>query len=211
MSNGRKLALTLAFAGLIALAFGASCNGFFVDPVLTGITIGPTDVTLDLGETQQMVATGTFDGGRDKDVTGSCTWQSSDETVATVGLHTGKVVAATSIANPPVTATIKASDGTFSDSTTITVCPTVTKLVVDADTKNPQPNDDVHFTATATIAGAGQDVTAEVTWIISDTTVISSIGTDGIGTVLAGTSGKSTNVSAKLCNVTSATITINVQ
>lgn len=214
MFTGRKLPITLAFGVLLGLAFGVSCDGFFVDPVLTGITIGPKNVTLEPGSTQNMVATGSFDGGNpDKDVTGQCLWQSSNPSVATIGQHTGKLVAATTISNPPVTTTITAVDGSFTDSTTITVCPTVNSLKVDANTKSPLPNDDVQFTATAQLSGISgdQDVTDQVTWIISDTTVISSIGSDGIGTVLAGTSGKSTDVSAKLCGVTSAAITIRVQ
>lgn len=213
MFTGRKLPITLAFSVLLGLAFGVSCKGFFVDPVLTGITIGPKNVTIEPGTTQQMVATGSFSGDKDKDVTGQCLWQSSNPSVATIGQHTGKLVAATTITNPPVTTTITAVDGAFTDTTTITVCPTVNSLKVDANTKSPAPNDDVQFTATAQLSGitGDQNVTDQVTWIISDTTVISSIGSDGIGTVLAGTSGKSTNVSAKLCGVTSAAITITVQ
>ena len=47
MFTGRRLPLTLAFAVLIGLAFGASCKGFFVDPTLTAITISPTAPQVD--------------------------------------------------------------------------------------------------------------------------------------------------------------------
>jgi uncharacterized protein YjdB len=211
MSSGRKLALMLAFSGLIALAFGASCDGFFVDPQLTGITVTPTNKTLSPGDTQQMTATGTFDGGRDRDVTASCTWESSNKSVATVGETTGKVVAATNVSNPPVTTTIKATDGRFDDSTTITVCPTATNPTIDVDQKNPAPNATVTFTAMADLGSGSQDVTSEVTWNISNTAVISSIANDGTATINASTSGQSTNVSWSLCGVTSSQITITVQ
>jgi len=213
MFTGRKLPITLAFIVLVGLAFGASCKGFFVDPTLTSITVGPTGQSVPPGKTLQMVATGTFDSGPPKDVTSKCLWTSSNTSVATVGLNTGLVTAAQNINNPPVTTTILATDGTLSNSTTVTVCPDVTALTITAVPTNPPANSDVQFTATATFSGVNgsQDVTGEVTWNISNTAVISSIGTDGIGTVLAGTSGMSTNVSATLCNFTSQQVTIRVQ
>src|SRR6266436_7587776 len=40
MLTGRKLALTLAFTVLVALAFGAGCRGFFPKSVLQSLEIG---------------------------------------------------------------------------------------------------------------------------------------------------------------------------
>ncbi len=213
MLTGRKLPLTLAFIVLIGLAVGAGCRGFFVNPTLTSITIGPTGQTVPPGKTLQMVATGTFDSGPPKDITGQSLWNSSDTSVATIGLKTGLLTAAQNVTNPPVTTTITATDGTLNNSTTVKVCPDVTAMSVTAVPTSPPANSDVHFTAMATFSGSNtqQDVTSEVTWTISNTAIISSIGTDGVGTVLAGTSGRSTNVSATLCNFASQQVTITVQ
>jgi Bacterial Ig-like domain (group 2) len=212
MLTGRKLPITLAFIVLIGLAVGVSCRGFFVNPTLTSITVGPTGQTVAPGKTLQMVATGTFDSGPPKNITTQCLWNSSDTSVATIGLNSGLLTAAQNVINPPVTTTITATDGTLNNSTTVKVCPDVTVMTVTAIPTNPPANSDVQFNATATFSGGTpQDVTAEVTWNISNTAVIPSIGTDGIGTVPAGTSGQSTNVSATLCNFTSQPVTITVQ
>ncbi len=47
MFTGRKLALSLAFTALVALATGVSCKGFFVQPTLPqlrSIRLRPLDV-----------------------------------------------------------------------------------------------------------------------------------------------------------------------
>jgi len=93
MLTGRKLPITLAFAVLIGLAFGVSCNGFFVDPVLTSITIGPTNQNLQVGDTLQMSARGTYDDGSTKSISGSVLWSSTPDGIAPItkgGLVTAK-------------------------------------------------------------------------------------------------------------------------
>ena len=54
-----KLRITAAFAALATLALAVSCRGFFVKPTLTGLSIGPAGLTLNVNQTFQMVATGT--------------------------------------------------------------------------------------------------------------------------------------------------------
>jgi hypothetical protein len=212
MGIERKLQLLLAFTTLLALALAAGCKGFFVNPTLTSLTVGPTGQTVALSKQLQMIATGTFNDGTTKNITGQSIWSSSDQTAATVGQTNGVVTAAASIANPPGTATITAVNGTLSNTATITVCPTITTIVLTAGTTSPAPNDIVTFTAKATFAGQStpQDVTNDVTWTISNTNVIASIS-GGQGTVLSGTSGLSTTVVASLCGGTSNTLTITVR
>jgi hypothetical protein len=53
---------------LLIIGFGLGCEGFFVDPVLTGITVGPA-ATIQTGETLQMSAVGTYDDGKQKSFT----------------------------------------------------------------------------------------------------------------------------------------------
>lgn len=212
MGITRKLQLLLAFATLLTLALAVGCKGFFVNPTLTSLTVGPTGQTVALGKQLQMIATGTFNDGTTKNITGQSIWSSSDQTAATVGQTNGVVTAAASIANPPGTATITAVNGTLSNTATITVCPTITTIVLTAGTTSPAPNDIVTFTAKATFAGQStpQYVTNDVTWTISNTNVIASIS-GGQGTVLSGTSGLSTTVVASLCGGTSNTLTITVR
>src|SRR5208283_4971902 len=58
MLIGRKLALTLAFTVLVAVAFGVSCRGFFVKPTLASITIQPATPSVELGQTATLQAYG---------------------------------------------------------------------------------------------------------------------------------------------------------
>ena len=210
-STKQKLRLAGALVVLGALAFAISCRGFFVNPVLTSITVGPSGQTIQPGTTLQMIATGTFDDGSTANVTGKSLWTSSDNTVATVDLNNGKVLAAAAIANPPGLATITATDGTASSTATVTVCPNVTAMTLSPLTVSPQVNDTVTFTAMATFGtGTLTDVTDQVTWNISNTAVFSSI-LDGVGIVNADASGQSTTVSASLCGFTSQAASVQVQ
>jgi hypothetical protein len=84
MFTGRKLALTLAFTVLIALAFGVSCRGFFVSPTLTSITINPSAPNVEAGTTTTLQAFGVYNDGSSAYLTGGVSWSSSDLSVATV-------------------------------------------------------------------------------------------------------------------------------
>ena len=119
-SFDRKLRLLATFAALFLLALAAGCRGFFVNPTLTSLAVSPTSASLIEGHTQQINATGTYDDGSTKDLTGSATWTTSDSTVATVSKG-GLVTAAATIASPPGTATITATSGTLTATSTITV------------------------------------------------------------------------------------------
>jgi trimeric autotransporter adhesin len=103
MFSGRKLPITLAFAVLLGLAFGASCKGFFVDPQLTAIGVSPATQTITDGttnNTQQFTAVGTFDDGSHHST--SVTWgvtppDGSIATITTGGLATGTGVGTATI------------------------------------------------------------------------------------------------------------------
>ncbi len=84
MSSSRcKLQLVASFGLLVLIAvISVGCNGFFVDPILQTITVGPTGVGILGAKTQQMTAIGTYDDGTQKNITGSSTttWTSNDAT-----------------------------------------------------------------------------------------------------------------------------------
>src|SRR5215468_1211029 len=118
LSFRRKLQLAASFGLLVLIAVvGIGCNGFFVDPILQTITVGPTGVGILVNKTQQMTAIGTYDDGSQKNITGSSstTWTTNDQTIATVssaGLVTG-----VGAGNSTVTAT----NGVATGSASITV------------------------------------------------------------------------------------------
>jgi uncharacterized protein YjdB len=82
---------------------------------LTSIAVTPNDPTVNVGNTQQFTATGTYSNGTTSVITTSATWTSSSSTIATVnssGLATG-----VSTGNVTITATSNGVSGT----TTLTV------------------------------------------------------------------------------------------
>src|SRR6185437_6943639 len=77
----RKLAVFVTFS-FLAVTLG--CRGFFQNPVLQSVTVGPSNLNLQQGTTQQMTATGNFDDGSTKTLTSGVVWSSSDTTIAPV-------------------------------------------------------------------------------------------------------------------------------
>lgn len=170
MLTGRKLPIMLAFTVLVGLAFGVSCKGFFVDPVLTSITIGPTDQNLQVGKTLQMSARGTYDDGSTKSITGSVLWSSSPDGIAPIspsGLVTAK---ASGVAN------ISASLDTISSGSTPVdvVLDGVTKILIDPPTNTANLGGTAEFKCNATVTGVMDpvDITTTVTWTSDDSTNI---------------------------------------
>jgi len=208
----RKLRLLAAFSALLTLALAAGCRGFFVNPTLQSIAVTPSTGSIAPGGTIQMTATGTFDDGSTSNVTSKSTWQSSDTAVAAIGANSGLVQAASSIASPPGITTITATDGAFTNTATVTVCPVVTSITVSPSTTNPAAGAAITFVVKAVFSGSpnAQDVTNDVTWTISNTSVIPSIS-GGAATISSGASGLSTTVTATLCGGTSPAVTISVQ
>src|SRR3954468_2130375 len=101
MFTGRKLPITLAFVALVALAIGASCKGFFVDPTLTSITISPTAPQVEIAKTQQLSVFGTYDDGSRKQVKSGVNWSTAPTGIVTVdpttSIMTGKTVGTTQL------------------------------------------------------------------------------------------------------------------
>jgi trimeric autotransporter adhesin len=142
---------------------GPGCNGFFVNPTLTSITVGPS-ATIDQNGTVQMSAVGTFNDGSTQSIS-DVFWSSSDTTVAGVngsGLVTGI---------SPGSATITGASGTVSGTATVTVSiSNVTGITISPTTANAAINASQSFTAMATVSGGSPvDVTSTATWTISAT------------------------------------------
>jgi trimeric autotransporter adhesin len=166
LSRKKKLQLVSAFATLFLFALGVGCSGFFVDPVLTSITVGPT-ATINQGATVQESAIGTYNDGSTKALSSGVQWSSSTSTTASVsnsGLVTG---------DSPGTATITAAFQATSGTSSITVnLGNVTALKISPTTASVAVNGSQPFTALATVTGesAPVDVSSTATWTVSDPT-----------------------------------------
>jgi len=210
---GRKLRILATVGALPMLAVAAGCKSFFVNPTLTSLAVSPTSASIVESQTQQLTATGTYDDGSTKDLTGTAGWTTSDSTVATVSKG-GLVTAAASITSPPGSATITATSGTLTATSAITVnTGPLTAIVISTTTPNPAAGTTVVFKALGTYSGSStqQDITSLVTWSSSNTAVISTIS-GGSGAVLStATSASTTDVTATLDGITSNTLTVTVQ
>jgi len=211
-----KLRAIGACAAVAALALALSCRGFFINPTVTSLAIGPANLSLVPGQSFQMVATATYSDGSTGDVTAKSIWTSSAQNVAT--FPSPGMLQAAQLANLttlPGQTTVSASDGTVSSSTqTVNVCPVVQTLQLTVNnstssatvTAPTQPQFDVLATFNG-VTGT-TDVTQFVTWNIANNTIVS-IDTTGLGTTVSGTDG-TTTVSATVCGATSNTVSLTV-
>lgn len=212
--SAKKLKLIGSFAVLLSLAFAVSCKGFFVNPTVTSMAIGPANLSLAPSTSFHMVATATYSDGTTSDVSGKSLWSSTSSNVATF-TSPGTLLAAdlSNLPTLPATTSVSASLGSVSSSSqTVTVCPVVQTLVVTVNggaSVNVPGNTALKFDAEATFNGitGNNPVNAYVTWNISNTSALSSIDTAGNGTTILGNAGTFT-VSATLCGVTSRTVSI---
>ncbi len=145
---------------LIILTLGLGCEGFFVDPVLTGIAVGPA-ATIQTGNTIQMSAVGTYNDGSQKKLTSNVFWSSAAPSVANIspsGLVTGV---------GPGQVTISGASETVVGSATVTVTlGNLTSIVVTSQDglNNIVYGSSEQFIATGTAGGRQIDITDSVTW-----------------------------------------------
>src|SRR5258708_37696611 len=88
-STKQGIRLMGAFAALATLALAISCKGFFVNPTLTGVSVGPQGLTINVNETWQMTATGTYDDASQKNLTPGVAGSSPFQTPVTFAQSPG--------------------------------------------------------------------------------------------------------------------------
>jgi hypothetical protein len=156
-----------AFAMLLLIATLVGCSGFFQDPVLTTLIIGPQSPNIQQGSTLQMSATGTYDDGSTKTLTTGVFWSSSDQTIAAISTG-GKITAASA-----GTATITASSGAVSGTSTVTVSlNNVIGLTLSPTQLTISRGSTGTISALASVSGGTGtvDVSATTTWTVTDST-----------------------------------------
>jgi len=203
---GHKLGLTLAFAVLIALAFGVSCTGFFPKNSLTAITIQPPSPQIEVGTPQTLQAWGTYANNTGTtQITSGVVWTSSDNTVLTIDANTGVATGVGTGGSATVTASAQGLSGTASATvylgtlTSFEVCTgTFGATTSCSDGSSPLVwNADASGTPTQTFVAQGvaggitYDFTTASTW-----TVVSSA---------AGIQCTNSDVSPETCQVTEGT------
>src|ERR1019366_7491555 len=127
---------------------------------LVSIAVSPNQVSLPVGGTEQLTATGTFTDGTTQDLTQTATWISSGPTTATVSL-TGSAVA-----KAVGTTTISATSGSVSGTANVVVTPAaVVALNIVPSTLSLPLGSSGQLQATATMSdGSTQNMTTTATW-----------------------------------------------
>ena len=207
----RELRLAGAFATLLIFALGVGCTGFFVNPTLTSLAVGPATPTIDTGSTDntvQMTAVGTNNDGSTT-TSPSVSWSLTPTSVATIS--TSGLVTSVSLGTATVTAT-------SNQNPTITGTQTVTVTVgciesIEVTPTSPAPltesNTTDALTATATTCNGPADVTDVATWFSSNT-ALATVSDGTVSEVTTSTTSGTVNVYAYIGSVTSNTVSISV-
>jgi hypothetical protein len=201
----RKLGFIVA---ILWVAVATGCTGFFVNPTLSSISVGPTG-TIQQSKTVQMSATGTYSDGSTKSPLPGVLWSSSDDSVATInsnGLATGV---------SPGTATITAAVGAISGEATLTITlANLTKITISPSTATITSGNTQQYSAQGTTSG-GQtgDVTNSVTWAVrAGTTQGVSIDSSGLLTTTSLDTGTVTiTATDPTTGIVSNTATLTIQ
>jgi Big-like domain-containing protein len=185
LSSRQVCKLAVAFAALLILALGLGCSGFFVDPVLTSMTVGPAAV-IQTGGTIQMTAVGTYNDGSQKRLTSGVYWGSGTPNIATVNSSSGIV---TGIG--PGQALITAAKDTMTASATVTVTIgglTAIHVTTQDGLTNIAYGTTEQFVATGTANGVPVTITDSVIWSTSPSSIpnVSIASTTGLLTTTSG-------------------------
>jgi trimeric autotransporter adhesin len=201
MFIGRKLALTLALAGLVLATFGAGCRGFFPKPTLQSLQVGPATPTLQTGNTndiQQMTAVGTYDDGVRPDT--KVTWSIVDATGSNVAtISAGGLVTAANQGTSTVTATSTEIPTIFGSTTVTVTVGCIQSIAVTPVNPTVKAGNSQQFTAMATTCNGLVDITDVATWNSSNTGVATIDSTGNAITIATGP----TNITASSAGVIS--------
>ncbi len=209
-SNKQKLRLAGAFAALAMFAIGVGCTGFFQNPTISSLAVGPASPTIETGDTNNTIQMTVFGTNNDGSTSNnpSVSWSitpTSTATISSSGLVTSvavgtATVTATSNQNPSITgtATVTVTVGCITSITLSTYSGTVT-------TNDPS----VAITATAVTCNGSQPVTDVATWTSSNTSLVT-VSAGDVEIVPGITTGGTVTVTASIGNIVSPPATITV-
>ncbi|MGA8764420.1 MAG: Ig-like domain-containing protein [Candidatus Sulfotelmatobacter sp.] len=164
-----ELRLISAFATLAILVLAVGCRGFFTNPTLTSIAVSPTAPEVEVNQTLQLQAFGTFDDGSRSQIKSGDSWSSDTPLVASVDSASG-VLTGLGLGTATITANAQGLSGTAAATvflggvTAITVSPT------SGNVSNGTAGSEAEFQAFATTNGTQVDITSTgSTWTITPT------------------------------------------
>jgi trimeric autotransporter adhesin len=202
-----------AIAVLLVLALGVACTGFFQNPTLTSIAIGPASPTIETGSTDntiQMTVTGTNNDGSTT-TNPSVAWTSSPDSVATIS--SSGLVTSVSVGTATITATAN-QNSSITGTQTVTVTVGCIESIKITPTSAPPltftgNNSSDTFSAEATTCNGPADITDVATWNAVPSTLATI--TSGVLTEVSGVTTTGTvAVTASVGSITSNTVNVSV-
>ena len=185
---------------LIVLLVG--CGNFFVSSdTVVSIALSPTNPTVQIGGTEQFVATGTTAKGTSEDVTPGATWTSSKPDIATIsssGLATALAAGVTVI-------TAKYQEGSNQTFLTVTSA-TLSSIAVTPVNTSIAVGATQQYTATGTYSdGTTHNITGTVTWT-SNFPNVATITASGLATAIGSGATVITATSGSISSSTNLTV-----
>jgi trimeric autotransporter adhesin len=212
-SMKHKVRLAGAFAALLTLGLAVSCKGFFVNPTISSLAVGPVSPTIETGTTDNTVQMTVFATNSDGSTSNSpsVSWSINPSSTATIS-STG-LVRSVSVGTATITAASNQNPSiTGTQSVTVTVgC--IESIQVTPTSATPlsfaNNNTSDTFSAEATTCNGSADITAVATWNAVPSTLATITGG-----VLEEVSGVTTTgtvaVTASVGSVTSNTVNVSV-
>ncbi len=172
---------------------------------LSSIQVTPADPSVPAGETEQFTAIGTYSDNSTSNITSSVNWVSASTNIATISNTAGAQGLATTVAQG--TSQITASLSGVSGSTTLTALAPVLQAIAVAPTSPTVPKGETEaFKATGTFSDhSTEDLTSQVEWASSATSVATISNTAGSNGVATAVSLGSSTISAALSGVSGST------
>lgn len=191
-TSSHLLVVILLFCGCGGGGGGTSGSGS--GPTLVSIAVTPINPTIAVSDGQQFTATGTYSNSSTRDITSSVVWSSSNgvATINNAGLANAAAGGSTSI---------KATSGSISGSTTLTIVELVSIAVNPANPIIPISGIQ-YFTATGTYSDSStRNITSSVVW--SSSSGVATINSAGLAT---STAAGSTTIKAASGSISGSTI-----
>ena len=180
---------------------------------IQSILVTPVNPTISLALQQQFTATATLSDGSQQDITNSVNWTSGDTSKVTIAQNSG-LATAVGVTSTPVTITATFTPNGVSGSTNVTVnaASLLSIAISPANVTTLAQRTSQQFSATGTFTnGSTRDITNQVKWASSDTT-LASVGAN-TGLVIAQpvtNQHNSVNITATLSPAAPQTQTLDI-
>jgi hypothetical protein len=210
LSTKHKLRLAASFAVLLLAGLGVACKGFFVNPTISSLAVGPASPVIETGNTSntvQMTVFGTNSDGS-TDSSPSVSWSITPTTIATIS--SSGLVTSVSVGSATVTAAANQNPSITGTQTLTVTVGCIQSIVLNPTSGSVTTNDPtLPIDAMATTCNGTTDVTDVATWTSSNT----SLATVSAGevTIVSGiTTGGTVTITASIGSVTSLAATVTV-